>query len=311
MADRGSVAGLDWIAVDWGTSTLRIWALGRDDTVLASAVSQEGMGSLAPGDYEPVLVSHIQNWLPETTTSPVPVIVCGMAGAKQGWKEASYRQMPCSAVSSGDLTHVSTGDPRLAVSIVPGVCQMEPADVMRGEETQLAGLAARLGSFDATVCLPGTHSKWACLENGRIAGFRTFMTGELFSIIASHSILRHSIASEGENIIAFSSAVEEMLADPASLTGALFEIRASGLLGGMDGFAARSRLSGLLIGAELAAMRSQWNGRSVHLVGAGDLVDAYAMSLEAAGARPVREEVEALTLAGLRQVRAAMLEAQS
>lgn len=301
----------DWIAVDWGTSTLRIWALGRDGEVLAKAVSQEGMGGLGPTDYEPVLVNHIRRWLPESAARSVPVIVCGMAGAKQGWKDAGYRQAPCAVFAGGEMTRVPTRDARLSVSILPGVCQMEPADVMRGEETQLAGLAATLGPVDATVCLPGTHSKWVRLEGGRIAGFRTFMTGELFSVIASHSLLRHSIAPEGENAAAFAEAVEDMLADPAGLTGALFAIRASGLVGKADGAAARSRLSGLLIGAELAATRPQWAGRSVHLVGSGALIDAYAAALETAGASPVREDAEALTLAGLKQARAAMLETQS
>ena len=137
------------------------------------------------------------------------------------------------------------------------------------------------------------------------------MTGELFSVLASHSILRHSIALEGENAAAFTGAVKDMLADPAGLTGALFSIRASGLLGQADGAVARSRLSGLLIGAELAATRPQWADRSVHLVGSGTLIDAYATALEMAGANPVREDAEALTLAGLKQARAGMLEAQS
>jgi len=311
MAGSSTITAPDWIAGDWGTSTLRVWALGREGDVLATAASQEGMSGLAPADYEPVLMSHVRTWLPETAARSVPVIVCGMAGAKQGWKDAGYRQAPCAASSGGGIIRVPTRDARLSVSILPGVCQMEPADVMRGEETQLAGLAATLGPVDATVCLPGTHSKWVRLEGGRIAGFRTFMTGELFSVIAGHSLLRHSIAPEGENAAAFAEAVEDMLADPAGLTGALFAIRASGLVGKADGAAARSRLSGLLIGAELAATRPQWDGKPVHVVGSGALSDAYASALETAGASPVREDAEALTLAGLIQARAAMLETQS
>ncbi|WP_346891887.1 2-dehydro-3-deoxygalactonokinase [uncultured Roseibium sp.] len=311
MAGTSTITAPDWIAVDWGTSALRVWALGRDGDVLEKAVSQEGMGGLAPADYEPVLINHIRSWLPETAARSVPVIVCGMAGAKQGWKDAGYRQAPCAVSSGSEMPRVSTRDARLSVSILPGICQMEPADVMRGEETQLAGLVARLGPVDTIVCLPGTHSKWVRLEGGRIAGFRTFMTGELFSVIVSHSILRHSIAPEGENTAAFAKAVKAMLDDPAGLTGALFAIRASGLVGQADGAAARSRLSGLLIGAELAATRPQWAGRSVYLVGSGTLNDAYVAALEAAGAHPVREDAEALTLAGLKQARAAMLEAQS
>lgn len=308
MSGHAPLAGLDWIAVDWGTSALRAWAMDGEGSVLAKAQSQDGMGRLSPEGYEPALQALIQDWLPAETASLVPVIICGMAGAKQGWKEAAYRQTPCPPVAGGALTIVPVEDPRLAVSIVPGLCQMDPPDVMRGEETQLAGLCAQLGAAEATVCLPGTHSKWVRLEKGEVAGFSTFMTGELFSVIASHSILRHSVGSDGDDTDAFTKAVCEMLVNPAGLTGVLFGIRASGLLVGMDAAAARSRLSGLLIGAELAATRHQWVGQKVHLIGAGPLVGSYATALEIAGAQSVREDVDALTLAGLSQVRAKMKE---
>ena len=145
----------DWIAVDWGTSTLRVWALGRDGSVVAKAVSEEGMSGLGPAEYEPVLMNHVRAWLPETPVRSVPVIVCGMAGAKQGWKDAGYRQAPCAAFTGGEMTRVPTRDPRLSISILPGVCQMNPADVMRGEETQLGGLAARLGRWTRPSACPG------------------------------------------------------------------------------------------------------------------------------------------------------------
>ena len=36
----------DWIAVDWGTSRLRAWAMGADGSVLQAAQSDMGMGAL-------------------------------------------------------------------------------------------------------------------------------------------------------------------------------------------------------------------------------------------------------------------------
>jgi 2-dehydro-3-deoxygalactonokinase len=264
------------------------------------------MGTLASDGYEPALLKLAGSFLPKNPEKPVPVIVCGMAGAKQGWTEAAYRAVPCKPVAEGQMAQVPTRDPRLSVSIVPGLCQTKPANVMRGEETQLAGLVSRLGAIDATVCMPGTHSKWVRLEAGQVASFATFMTGELFAVIAAHSILRKTIAAQGEDREAYLGAVSEMLDDPGGLTGALFSIRAGALLAGLDGAAARSRLSGLLIGAELAASRAQWERRAVHLVGAGSLTAAYSIALESAGAKPVQEDAEALTLAGLAQVRGPM-----
>lgn len=301
-----SIAGLDWIAVDWGTSALRVWAIGRDGDVLTRASSQEGMGTLAPDGYEPALLRLVGDWLPERPDRPLPVVVCGMAGARQGWAEAAYRTVPCTPVAGGGATSVATRDPRLAVVIVPGLCQTDPPDVMRGEEVQLAGLIARLGTVDATACMPGTHSKWAQIEGGRIAAFTTVMTGELFALLATHSVLRHSVGVAGESRDAFLGGVADMLSNPGRLTASLFSIRAASLLTSTAPEASRSRLSGLLIGAELAAMRERWEGRRVHLIGSGSLAAAYAVALEGIGGAPIVEDAEALTLAGLRLARQAM-----
>lgn len=310
MSDSGPISDLAWIAVDWGTSSLRAWAIGSDGAVLARGASADGMGSLKPDGYEPALLRIVGPWL-RADAAPVPVVVCGMAGARQGWREAPYRSVPCAPVSGDGLLSVETEDRRLAVRIVPGLSQQNPADVMRGEETQLAGLAATLRGATATVCMPGTHSKWARIENGVVTAFRTFMTGELFAIAAAHSVLRHSVADAGQDEPAFFEAVGEMLAHPELLTGALFSVRARSLLAGAGNEAGRARLSGLLIGAELGASRSLWQGSRVHLVGAPALVESYALALRHAGGETVVEVGEALTLAGLKAARAASLEVAS
>ncbi|MEX0954062.1 MAG: 2-dehydro-3-deoxygalactonokinase [Rhizobiaceae bacterium] len=298
MAGSDALAMLDWIAADWGTSALRVWAVGRDGSVIANAASDDGMGKLRPDGFEPALLSLIGDWLPADGRT-MSVTVCGMAGARQGWVEAAYRQTPCAPVASGHLTPVQTRDQRIAVNIIPGLSQGDPPDVMRGEETQLAGLVAKLGVAEATVCMPGTHSKWVRVERGQVADFTTFMTGEAFSLFASQSVLRHSVDAEGEDRKAFLTGVADMLQQPERLTAALFGIRAGGLLRNTGAAVARSRLSGLLIGIELAAARSRWEGQVVHVVGAHALSQAYAAALEHAGARPVIEDAEALTLAGL------------
>lgn len=302
-----SISGqLAWIAADWGTSALRLWAMDASGHVLDHATSKDGMGGLTPERFEPALLALIGGWLPEMPADPVPVIVCGMAGARQGWKEALYRAVPCAPVTTGGMTAVATKDQRIAVSIIPGLSQTEPADVMRGEETQLAGLIALRGLEDGVACLPGTHSKWVRIEGGRIMAFATAMTGELFALMASQSVLRHSVAAEGEDEQAFETAVRAMLADGGGLIALLFSVRAASLLAEADGATSRSRLSGLLIGAELAAMRRWWDGQSVHLLGTGSLVSAYARALGMAGCRTVAEDVEVLTLAGLSAARASM-----
>ena len=193
-----------WIAVDWGSSNLRAWAVNGDDAVIAQASSARGMLGLAADEFEDVLRVLINDWLPDDATSPMPVLICGMAGARQGWQEAAYLPLPTEKAPSRDvlgalseqLTHVATRDSRLAVAIVPGLCQQQPSyDVMRGEETQLAGLVAAQPDYSGAVCLPGTHAKWAHLVGGAITGFSTFMSGELFKLLSQDSVLKHSVAA--------------------------------------------------------------------------------------------------------------------
>ncbi len=286
----------DWIAVDWGTSNLRVWAMGETG-VLATAASDQGMGGLARDGFEPALLALIGDWL--TPGRQTPVIACGMVGAKQGWAEASYRATPCAPVASSGLCAVPTVDPRLTVWIVPGLCQSKPADVMRGEETQIAGALALDPGFDGVICLPGTHSKWAHVSAGEVVSFQTFMTGEMFALLAAQSVLRHSIAAEGQDDAAFDEAVTEALSRPDRLAARLFSLRADGLLHGLSPIAARARLSGLLIGTELAGAKPYWLGQHVRLIGSDALVANYARALAAQGVAAEPLPAAACTLAGL------------
>ena len=126
------------------------------------------------------------DWL--SATPGVPLIACGMVGSAQGWREAPYVLCPASADSlvSGLTVFDVGGGARL--HIVPGVRNQRP-NVMRGEETQVVGalaLAPQLSAW-ATLLMPGTHSKWVDLRDGRLDDFRTFMTGELFAVLRDHS----------------------------------------------------------------------------------------------------------------------------
>ncbi len=303
MAARGERIAADWIAVDWGTSNLRAWAMGADGGVLAEAASGEGMGKLAPDGFEPALLRLAGGWLGEGET---PVIVCGMAGARQGWIEAPYAAVPCPPVSP-DPARPQVADPRLKVMILPGVCQARPADVMRGEETQVAGLLAAGPGFEGVACLPGTHCKWIAVQAGEIVHFATFMTGELFALLAGQSVLRHTVAAEGSDDAAFRAALDDAMTDPARAFARLFGLRAEALVGSLDPVAARARLSGTLIGLELAGARPWWLGQRVALLGGGELGRLYAAALRHVGIAPEMHDTKALTLAGLRSAHAMLV----
>lgn len=284
----------DWIAADWGTSNLRVWAMTNAGEVLAEAQSDEGMGTLAQHAFEPALLRLVSDWLGART----PVIACGMVGSRQGWQEAPYRAVPCTPCD-GSLTKIATHDPRLAVYIIPGLKQQNPADVMRGEETQIAGYVAANPNFDGVIGLPGTHSKWAHISAKECVSFQTYMTGEIFACLTENSVLRHSVRTQDWSDAAFDTAVQDAMSNPARMAATLFSLRADSLLNDLPAGDARGRLSGLLIGAELAAARPYWLGQEIVLIGAPKLSALYARALTLLGCAPRLPEAQNLTLAGL------------
>lgn len=283
----------DWIAVDWGTSHLRAWAM-QGATPIADAQSDAGMGSLTPAAFEPALLALVAPWLAEGRTTAV--IACGMVGSRQGWVEAPYRAVPCAPLG-GALTKAPTRDPRLEVRVIPGLKQASPADVMRGEETQIAGALALNPGWDGVLCLPGTHSKWVHVSAGEVVSFQTFLTGELFALLSTQSVLRHSVSGWDE--AGFDEGVQRALDRPERLAARLFGLRAEGLLSGLDPARARARLSGLLIGAELAAARPYWLGQRVMIAGAPDLARSYARALSGLAVPATTIDATGATLAGL------------
>lgn len=285
----------DWIAVDWGTSNLRAWAMGGTG-VLDHASSDEGMGKLSKDQFEPALLRLIAPWV---GTTVMPVVACGMVGARQGWQEAPYRAVPCTPVAAGELMQVPTRDPRLRVMIAPGLSQAKPADVMRGEETQVAGALALMPNFDGVLCLPGTHSKWVHVSAGEVVSFQTFMTGELFALLSQQSVLRHGMGGEGTDEAAFTQGLTDAMDRPDRISARLFTLRAESLLNGLTPDAARARLSGLLIGLELAAAKPYWLGQRIALIGANVLSSRYASALALHGQTAEILDATACTLAGL------------
>ncbi len=289
-------ARLDWIALDWGTTNMRAWAMVGDRPV-ASASLAKGMAGLAPDDYEGALIEAVGHWLPAGRVTDI--VACGMVGSRQGWVEAGYEAVPCPPHRAVPMARAPSRDPRIAVHVIHGLKQTVPADVMRGEETQLAGLVASRPEFDGVACLPGTHAKWVTIEHGIVKRFATFMTGELFALLAGQSVLRHTVSETGWNDAAFTDAVVEALRSPLAAFQGLFGIRAGALLDRLDPASARARLSGLLIGSEIAAARPLWEGSSIALIGAEATSRHYARALAVAGASADLLDVTAMTLDGL------------
>jgi len=292
---------VEWIAVDWGTTNLRAFAMGRD-SVMAQASSEDGMGRLDRDGFEPALLRLVGPWLREGRVTEV--IACGMVGSRQGWHEAPYRAVPCAPLDPASLVSAPTRDGRIRVRLVPGLKQAAPADVMRGEETQIAGALALMPGFDGVICLPGTHSKWAHVSAGEVVSFQTFMTGEMFALLSQASVLRHGVQGEGWDDAAFDAGVSDALSRPERIGAKLFGIRAEGLIADLPAAAAKARLSGLLIGAELAAARPYWLGQAVAIVGSDGISGSYARALRSLGVEARLIKGGDAVLAGLAAARA-------
>jgi len=294
----GTIEGVSWVAVDWGTSNLRIWLMSEGSQVIAQNISNQGMASLSSGaEFEQVLFECLQPLL--TDGEILPVICCGMVGAKQGWQDAGYSTVPHNPLQYQTPIPVPTKHRQLWVWVLPGLCQAQPADVMRGEETQIAGVLCQQKDFSGVLCLPGTHSKWALSEAGQVLSFSTFLTGELFALLSQQSVLRHSVMNDDWNDDAFIEGVHDALNNPAQFTSELFSVRARDILGsGAIGFG-KARLSGLLIGIELAGTRELWQGRKVILLGDKLLQSLYKLAMDQMKIDVVLVNATEMTLAGL------------
>ena len=282
------------IGLDWGTSSLRAYLYDAHGRVCAQREAHAGIQSIADGRFREAFESLCADWLGSWPS--LPVIASGMIGSRQGWKEAAYLPTPAGfAEIASQLLEIDEAAGR-RFRIVPGVSTVSPAgthDVIRGEETQVFGTLSRFGSGDLTVVLPGTHSKWVRVRERRIVAFRTYLTGELYAVLAGHSILgrlfpsQPSPAPEPGADAAFADGLARAAADPAGITSLLFSVRAEGLFGRYEPRSLPSYLSGLLIGAEVAHACTQGAfGRQpgpLVLVGSEALTGRYRVALSRQG----------------------------
>jgi 2-dehydro-3-deoxygalactonokinase len=296
-----------YVAVDWGTSSFRLWLMDRGGGIVGGRRSDEGMMAAAKTGFASVLQSHLDAL---AVTADLPVVICGMAGARQGWVEAGYVDTPARLSDILDRAVVVEGQAH-DIRILPGIAQRNAAapDVMRGEETQLLGALGLDATDEAVVCMPGTHSKWVRVHGGTVERFATFMTGELFSAVVSDTILSHAVAGaeDAPDTDAFTSAVAEAFAAPALAANLLFRVRSRQLLFGASASAARETISGTLIGLELAAGLAGREPRAaVTLIASGRLQRLYQLALETLSIPLSSVDAEAAVRRGLSRAAAAM-----
>jgi 2-dehydro-3-deoxygalactonokinase len=287
-----------FIAGDWGTTRLRLFLC--DENEVREQRAGNGVRSLTRSAAEE-FTALTTDWREQHRVTHA--YLSGMIGSRNGWVEVPYLRCPASTPEIAKAMHRFT-HADLEISIVPGVSCEAPngsPDVMRGEETQLIGALAMQPSLQHgrhVVALPGTHTKWAIVENGRIAHFQTALTGELFALLNAHSSLLAVADADG----AFDEATfnEASGQRTPSLLHALFQVRSRQLIGGLSAAQARAWLSGLLIGADVDGALHWQHPGEVTLIGEAALTRRYAQVLAARGIEASALDGDACTLAGLR-----------
>lgn len=255
---------MDFIGIDWGSSTVRAWRM-HGSVVTAQRREKLILSASTRADRIKLLTE-----LRDAMGPTLPVVACGMVGSRSGLVQAGY--VPCPATPSAvlDRTIESHG-----IRIVPGLTCRSPAgepDVMRGEETQLLGLGMR---NDGLVCLPGTHSKWVEMEGGVVRRFATAFTGELRALLLTHGLLAAALRDGPIDEVAFDEGAA-CAARKGGLLHHLFLARSRVIRGRATAEATSSWLSGLLLAHEVDAMTAALGDRRVTVVGTPSLAARYA-----------------------------------
>ena len=270
------------IAVDWGTSSLRVYVVGDKGDVLETLERPQGILAVTDQRFEAALKEALA--LLAGHTEEVPILLSGMIGSRQGWIEAPYVKCPASINDLAAQTVSVENALGRTIKLVPGLETRSSTgcpDVIRGEETQIFGALAALKIDQGRFVLPGTHSKWVTVSGRQIESFQTYMTGEVFSVLKEHTILGRMMVEPG-NDTAFERGVAASTQDgsPGRLLNQIFSTRTLGLFGEVADEEAASYLSGLLIGSEIRDGARDHKGL-LYIMAGSTLSDRYVRAAQA------------------------------
>jgi 2-dehydro-3-deoxygalactonokinase len=278
------------VAVDWGTSSLRGALINSEGLVLEKRAFPQGILQVAHGQFQNVFEQRFADWMSEDTLC----LVSGMAGSRQGWREAPY--CPCPSGFQDIAQHLQWIE-KDRIGIVPGLSTFNDAtpDVMRGEEIQIFGALNTLQIETAQFVLPGTHSKWAHVLDGKISQFETFMTGEFYALLSQYSILSKTCLPDAplKKEVFLDGVMQSQ--KRGGLLHHAFSARSLALFEKLNPAQSSSYISGLLIGEEIKSAKSDKASANAPLfiLGNSQLTQRYAFALEALGlsAKALADEV--------------------
>lgn len=269
------------IGIDWGTSSLRAFLIGDDGQVLDTLSAPQGIMQVEDRDFDAIFHRVVQPWLKH---SVLPIIASGMITSRNGWRETPYIRVPSGAEELAKNLVVHKSSSGIKLWFVTGMTTERDGapDVMRGEETQIVG-ATSAGMGDGIYVMPGTHSKWIRVLGGKIEDYSTYMTGEIYGALKSHTILGTLMTEGSFSDSGFKLGTEASLSGTGDLLHQLFRVRTLPLFGWIGKEMVADYLSGMLIGEEIRAAVGDFGTTLVTIVGGSDLAQRYARALELAG----------------------------
>lgn len=281
------------IGLDWGTTSCRAYLIGSDGTVIDQKATADGILSVEDGNFDPVFDRLLQPWL--STKDQLPILASGMITSRNGWLETPYLGVPAGAADFAKslCAHVTKSGHK--IHFVTGVTHEDASgtpDVLRGEETEILGHMSHSpenGSQPALYVVPGTHSKWVGTANGALGSFQTFMTGEVYAALRTHTILSRLTAEGPFSQTGFDAGAKAGLESGAALLHRLFAVRTLPLFEKLTPVEASDYLSGLLIGAEVAGgLAAHRAAATITIIGQDDLAARYERALKLAGVQTHR-----------------------
>jgi len=291
------------IGIDWGTTHARGLLISASGQVLKHHGAPElGALKVAREDFPAAFAKILGSWAKRYPD--LPTLMVGMVGSTIGWRNTGYLDLPARDLDiARRLQRVPLERPAW---IVAGLRCRGPSgelDLMRGEETQLIGASVETTGRQI-VCLPGTHAKWVEVVDGAVTRFQTFMTGELYGLLKTHSILAESTRGDDDDPREFDRGVTRS-GEPGGLLHHLFGVRSRDAPRHVGGSNGASYLSGLLIGHELRSAQAAWPADDVTLVGAPALTARYRRALKALGVSGHPLDGPAAVARGLARIAAA------
>jgi 2-dehydro-3-deoxygalactonokinase len=271
-----------FLAIEWTSAAFHAFLFAADGTLLGQRQEARGVNHITDGAFETALREIVGDWAAEVGR----IYLSGMITSRNGWVETPYAQAPASLTDIAARTVVRHIDGLPPLVFLPGVSVRDPLpDMIRGEELKVFGA---MGQSSGLVALPGAHTKWVAVKDGRIEQFATYMSGEITALLKSNSLVGKLIpAQSADNPEAFLRGVR--LARDRRIGGhilrRIFSARSLVLFEDLPPADISDYLSGLMIGAEINEVIGEYNSpdKQVRLIGAPALCQRYSLALLEAG----------------------------